>query len=502
MLGFPLPYRDELLYSTIARHRIHSGIVSPKELLLEVFGDTKVLATSDLPSHLGRIAELYPAALGVTPLDLLYQNTLFPLYAPFVGETRRIALIRELTANDKSAVHLAVGVAASRIRQPIYLRYCPACMCEQVSKHGECYWRRDWQVAGADSCPAHGSLINSKTRRHDAQRHEFMAADSNICPLIDQLPGKWQSYLLAESIDELLNLGTVVVPELPQWSLWYANLATEHRLTRGIQMRHELIREKVVGYWGASWLSLYGLMPDDSETNWLKNIFRKHRKAFSYLEHLVVLYAFMEPKWKLVDVVDRVARLKLDKKIPTKILGEKDNPLLIEYRSRWLAVVEKQGTKQARLNGFGGVYAWLYRRDRNWLFKTNQTNRKLEPKHKAKVDWPRRDKDIVRKLIGILELSEQKLDTPRLSMNWYLNQLKHKAQIEKHLDLLPLCSLFFVRYCESIFEYQIRRITRTVIHITRDDEPLKRWQVLRGASLSEQRLTNLARRFLEEVLEI
>ncbi|HDV0904768.1 TPA: TniQ family protein [Vibrio fluvialis] len=118
MLGFPLPYRDELLYSTIARHGIHSGTVSPKELLSEVFGDRKILATSDLPSHLKRIAALYPEEVGITPESLLYRNTLFPLYAPFVGEARRFALIRELTANGKSFVHLTAGAAASRIKQP------------------------------------------------------------------------------------------------------------------------------------------------------------------------------------------------------------------------------------------------------------------------------------------------------------------------------------------------------------------------------------------------
>lgn len=99
MIGFPLPYRDELIYSTIARHGVHSGITSPKELLFDVFGDRKIIATSDLPSHLGQIARLYPHSLGITPERLLYENTLFPLYAPFIGETRRRAIVKTLTVN-------------------------------------------------------------------------------------------------------------------------------------------------------------------------------------------------------------------------------------------------------------------------------------------------------------------------------------------------------------------------------------------------------------------
>lgn len=502
MLGFPLSYRDELLYSTIARHGVHSGLISPKELLSEVFGDRKILATPDLPSHLKRIAGLYPVSLSISPVDLLYRNTLFPLYAPFVGDLRRRALIRELTANGKSSVHLSVGAAASRIKQPIYLRYCPGCIARQLNEHGECYWRRDWQVAGLESCPVHGSLVESKIRRHDEHRHQFQAADLEVCPLISQQPGEWQSQMLAASIGELLNLGSVPVPEFYQWSHWYANLAAEHGFNRDSQVRHDLVRDKVTGFWGAGWLSRYLLLPDDSETSWLINMFRKHRKAFSYLEHLVVLHAFMEPGWKLAGVIDAVARLGPAKKASTKELEGTDESELSEYRRKWVAAVTDHGTKHARFNGFGDVYAWLYRHDRQWLMNVNRLHKVSEPAHPTKVDWHRRDIDTLKMLIALRDEGELRLGDPRHSANWYLNQLVHKAAIEKHMELLPLSSLFFKRYCENIFEYQIRRMTRTVIQITSEGEPLKRWQVLKWSGLSEERLTEPATRFLKEVLGI
>lgn len=502
MLGFPLPYPDELLYSTIARYGVHSGIVSPKELLSEVFGDRKVLATSDLPSHLKRIAALYPEQLGITSVGLLYQNTLFPLYAPFVGEARRQALVRELTANGKSSVHLAAGAAASRIKQPIYLRYCPGCIREQIGEHGECYWRRDWQVAGVESCPKHGNLIDSLVRRHSVNRHQFKAADTDTCSPTEQQSGEWQSYLLAQSISELLNLGPILTPEFPQWSLWYANLAVGHSFNRGSQVRHELIRDKVVGFWGGDWLSLFGLLPDGTETYWLRNIFRKHRKAFSYLEHLVVLHAFLEPGWKLADIVYAVARLEPHKKEPTMELRGTDQSELSKYRKRWLVAVKEHGAKQARFIGFGGIYAWLYRRDRQWLMEVNRRHKMQEPKNLNKVDWHIRDLATLKVLVALRDKGEIQLAEPRHSAQWYLNQLEHKTRIEKHLDLLPLCRLFFNRYCENIFEYQIRRITCTVIRLTLDGESLRRWKVLRWSGLSEERLTEMASRFLKEVLGI
>lgn len=50
-----MPYPDELLYSTIARASVRIGIVSPKQLLDEVFNNRKVIATFDMPSHIESI---------------------------------------------------------------------------------------------------------------------------------------------------------------------------------------------------------------------------------------------------------------------------------------------------------------------------------------------------------------------------------------------------------------------------------------------------------------
>lgn len=258
----------------------------------------------------------------------------------------------------------------------------------------------------------------------------------------------------------------------------------------------------MTGFWGSGWLSRYLLLHDDSETNWLGNMFRKHRKAFSYLEHLVVLHAFMVPGWKLADIVAAVARLGPATKTPTKELEGSDERELSEYRLRWAAAVKEHGTKRARLNGFGDIYAWLYRHDRQWLTDVNRIHKVPEPAHPTKVDWHRRDIDTLKMLSTLRNESESRLDDPRHSANWYLNQLVHKATIEKHMELLPLSSLFFERYCENIFEYQIRRMTRTVIQITSEGEPLKRWQVLKWSGLSEDRLTGPASSFLKEVLGI
>ena len=88
MLNFPLPYQNELIYSTVARAGIRLALSSPKQLLDEIFQNRKVIATVDLPCHLNAIINQFPANQ-VSLEDIAYQHTLFPIYAPFVPENRR-----------------------------------------------------------------------------------------------------------------------------------------------------------------------------------------------------------------------------------------------------------------------------------------------------------------------------------------------------------------------------------------------------------------------------
>ena len=76
MLNFPVPYANELIYSSVARAGIRLAINSPKQLLDEIFQDREVVATIDLPAHLSKILKLLPE----TQFDaekLIYQHTLF-----------------------------------------------------------------------------------------------------------------------------------------------------------------------------------------------------------------------------------------------------------------------------------------------------------------------------------------------------------------------------------------------------------------------------------------
>lgn len=502
MISFPLPYPEELIYSVIARHRVHSSITSPKNLLKDIFGDTKIIATRDLSGRLTQIAKLYPLQLKMSPEGLLYKHTLFPLYALFIGEMRRVKLFHQLTQESKNTAHLTSGFAASRITQPKYLRYCPECIQEQWDSLGECYWRRDWQICGIDVCPIHGRLLNSTVEKNLSNRHAYEPATVLMYERRDPQYVSQKNKVLSGSVASILNMTAISVPEMIQWGLLYHQLACDFGYNRGQHIKHELIADKINYFWGAKLLSDWGLTPSESDVCWLKTIFRKHRKCFSYLEHLVVLHSFLGDTLNLKKIINDTKRLDIRVRPHSQPKSEPSSNVRRHMRLLWGKALTEHGVKKARESGFAATYSWLYRNDHDWLL--NQNRKFYKPRKNAhyRVDWKKFDITLTRRLIALQSACEAHLSGARRSMNWFKNQLNKKSTVEKNQSKLKLCRQFFERYAESVADYQIRRLTRTVCDTRIAGEDICRWKLLRKSGLSEERLTDEARLFIDEVLRL
>lgn len=500
MLNFPVPYADELVYSLVARAGIHLGLTSPKQLLDEVFANRHVTATVDLPNHLASLAQLFPQSIGLDATRLAYLHTLFPLYAPFTTEERRLCCLEQMARDSQSVVHMLLGVAASRVKQSHSLRYCPQCLHKQAREHGEYYWQREWQVMGADCCLEHGGLVEANIARHAYHRHQFVAASPLVCPLLPQPVADAKAIRISRQVMALLQRPPSSSPTFSQWSIFYYQLANRAGCSKVKHVKHEPIHEMIISRWSENWLRQHGLELNSVSGDWLRAIFRKHRKSFSYLEHIVVLDSFLPESWNITTVLDEVQRISTSvcSSYPLPLDDNSAEPT--EHRAQWQKLLESHGVKQARLLN-QALYAWLYRHDRYWLLEFNRQYYQTHIRAKRRVDWAKRDRMLCRQLFHILEQHELELDSPRRSRNWFLSKLSSSAMIEKNLHLMPLTSLFFQRYCEDIADYQIRRLAIAATFLAQNGYSLCRWRLLRLAGLSDERLTLLADCLLREVLE-
>lgn len=178
---FPEPYRDELLYSLLARYHRHVGSSSPKQTLADLFDNRNTVASLDMQGQLGRLAANLPSSWDMTPERLAVEFTLVPYYLAFQPMTVRKQVLRALIGGPTSGLHLFLGLAtaASRVRE---LRFCPACVREMEELHGEPYWRRAHQLPGALICPDHALVLRaSGVPPVLGNRHAFIAATRAAC---------------------------------------------------------------------------------------------------------------------------------------------------------------------------------------------------------------------------------------------------------------------------------------------------------------------------------
>ena len=83
-----------------------------------------------------------------------------------------------------------------------------------------------------------------------------------------------------------------------------------------------------------------------------------------------------------------------------------------------------------------------------------------------------------------------------------MNQTDSISMIEKNQDKLPLVSAFLNRYSEDVSNYQIRRLSHVLIDSILNNQALQRWEILRLAKLSDERITPESSRFLEQAHNI
>lgn len=502
MINLPMPYPEELIYSTVARYKVRAGLISPKQLLDDVFEDRGVVATVDLPCHLSKIIGHYPQDT-FNLNHIAYQHTLFPLYAPFIPENRRQECLKWMDGHSQGAIHLSIGSNASRLPSLKYIRYCPQCLKEQFKAHGEWYWSRLWQISGVRCCISHGiRLEDSLIEYRPTSRHDFIAPNTRNCLVHTQERISEYDLFIASKVAELLSLSVETSPNLEQWTTFYRSLARSHDCIKGSQhIDHQRILEKVQKRWSLEFLESNNLSNLESETGWLRGIFRKHRKSFSYIEHIVAIASMFEDKtWTFAEIIAQVKSQPIKQPKDTeqaKKTVKVDLGIIEANRAIWLKLIQnnKSSVKEAR-KANQALYAWLYRNDKQWLMNTNKTYHKPHIPKGLIVDWQRRDIELVKSFINLDKQICMDLTLPRKSKKWWMQQTGAVSLIEKNLNKLPIVLKFLDQYSEDISDYQIRRLSRVLIDSLLNREALQRWEVLRLAGLSDERITPESSRFL------
>ena len=502
LMQFPMAHDDELIGSVIARFVQRQGLEEDKVALRQLFSSQKIVPSSILQGHANQLLANIGHLWTISPRELLEKHTLLPVFRPFVASRAYSHFVRDLCGQGKNHSMLRTGVNASNIVWPSNFRVCPLCCQHQLRRYGYRYWQRLFQCPGVEACPEHSCLlIDTGEPLQSHRRHRFAGTQSltQHIPAVSPLAAR-KTLLLSIGVSDLLGCKTTDVPSIHQWSRFYRDLARQRGLCRGTVVQHQEIDARVRAYWEVDWLEMQGLSLGLDE-NWLVSMFRKHRRPFSYLQHFVCWFALCDKEPVLGNVLAEASQFSEQPLEKATYSSGRAGGVCHRYRALWKGLLSQYGSlRDLRENQEGArVYSWLYRFDSDWL--ALHKPEKLSSKRKPKIDWTRRDRMIVRELFAIERFVWQDLDGLRRSKNWYCKQAADGKVLEKTLSKLPLCREFFVRYAETIEEYQARRLACIFARLVLDNEWLiPIYEIERMAGLDQRKCREAGRQILERVI--
>ncbi len=297
MIGtLPDIYPGELLYSLCARYCDRMQYPSKRSVVQELFGTGNVVASVELPSHIDDFVAALPPGHHYTADLLIDNHTLLPFYGPFLPPERLHCLRQDMRGRNGPAIHMRIGLMASHVAPPEWIRLCPRCIVEDRRQFGECYWHRVHQVPGVEVCPVHEvCLYNSNVRTQNVKtRYEFVSAEyaalSLHQPVILDSPNEILPNIAHDACWLLSSRG--LSQSLQALNIRYReNLAALGLASYRGRVDTGALLERFRNYYSSSLLRLLRCELDEHVSdNWLLRLIRTPRNAQHPLHHLLLIY--------------------------------------------------------------------------------------------------------------------------------------------------------------------------------------------------------------------
>lgn len=291
MLGYwSKPYPEEILYSVIARNIDYLSTKGPKQLLPAIFGRDNISSTLDLPSGIAELSRFLNGKQEKAH-ELIENHTLFPYYRQVLSLKYRIKVVNSML-NKSGNIHTRVGINAGIFSALKLPRYCPVCVREDLIDRGETYFRREHQIPSLKICTVHNIyLIQFSADCQNVNKHYYLSPSKlitdNQLSLIKTNTNQSVLYFAQKICDLLKNLTALNINSDPyRYNLIIKKLGfRKGSSSLDIQSIYCSFQE----IFSDSLLKHYNSPIDISDPScWLKGIFRKHRKSFDPVRHLLI----------------------------------------------------------------------------------------------------------------------------------------------------------------------------------------------------------------------
>lgn len=155
---FPPALPDETLIPRVSRYHIISGNSTHSTTLTELFQQLRIGLSQVVPPYIEVLASRLPGDTQENLQTIIQENTLFPLFLPFIGRAGITPSTRTETWYGGLISHMPRRVVGKHGESCL----CQHCLREDESEQGLAYWHRAHQAPGVTVCWKHKApLISS-----------------------------------------------------------------------------------------------------------------------------------------------------------------------------------------------------------------------------------------------------------------------------------------------------------------------------------------------------
>lgn len=273
---FTDPYKDELLYSAIARYHFYIGNIDCMDTLEEMFGKRSIVPSFEIGSNIENLCN--NLGNNYTSDYIINNHTVFPFYAPFQPESRKAALIEQIKHENGKGLYNKLGMAAGGICKKYGIYYCPCCAKKDIEKYGEPYIHREHQLQGVLICPHEGEELKKyPIDKTNSSNIEFIRLDEKLLDLKStrKIEGRYYEILYKLSKDayfllqtDLHNISKNDLLEKYMNYLFVRGLATS-----GMRVKSRELYEEFISFYGMEFLDMMECSIDyDNGHNWFRKL--------------------------------------------------------------------------------------------------------------------------------------------------------------------------------------------------------------------------------------
>jgi hypothetical protein len=232
----------------------------------------------------------------MTTSELIQSHTLLPYFSAFLPEDRTQFVQSAMRGVLGSAVNARLGLLASSVKIPPYLRVCEQCMIEDERAFGLPYWHRSHQLPGVFVCYKHECVLEDSVIPYSLRRnkHEYISLKHNLvrkkadehqsrhvqCNHLNFLAK--QSHILLNLLYESGGLKNVI-------KTYRARLYELGFITPSGSIRFQALRSKLYDTVGYDLLCMcQSEVNKDSQDTWLHKILRGGEHIHT-LRHLIMM---------------------------------------------------------------------------------------------------------------------------------------------------------------------------------------------------------------------